>query len=50
LNIQETIRTWRCIWLTSPAPWNRNVFSDNFFPVIFVDAKTPAAATAAVPV
>ena len=36
--------------LTSPAPWKRNVLSANFVPVILMEAKTPAAATDAVPV
>lgn len=37
------------LMLTSPAPWNTKVFSDNRDPVILSDAIIPAAATAAVP-
>ena len=34
---------------TSPAPWNRILFSANFFLVTLIDAKIPATATDAVP-
>lgn len=36
--------------LTSPAPWNRKILSFSGMFVILNEAKTPAAATAAVPV
>ena len=36
--------------LTSPAPCMTKTLSLSFLPVILRDAKTPAAATAAVPV
>ncbi len=36
--------------LTSPAPWNRNLFSESFFPVILRLARIPATATDAVPI
>ena len=33
----------------SPAPWKRNVWSDNFVLVALNEAKSPATATEAVP-
>ena len=46
INFRQAIR-W--VIVTSPAPWNRKVWSDSFVLVNLNEAKRPATATLAVP-